>query len=93
VFPICVILTAVSVIVAGSLGGSRGNLAPKNTSSASALHQVDASTQVSTSILRYLQLNEKVCVLVYTEIYSLSVAVTISGWRYLKCSVSENEHP
>jgi hypothetical protein len=54
-----VILTALSVIVAGSLGGSRGNLGPKDTSSASALHQVDASTQVSTSILRYLQLNEK----------------------------------
>ncbi|XP_023707190.1 uncharacterized protein LOC111864256 isoform X6 [Cryptotermes secundus] len=29
----------------GSLGGSRGNLGPKDTSSASALHQVDASTQ------------------------------------------------
>lgn len=89
-FPICVILTAVSVIVAGSLGGSRGNLGPRDTSSASALHQVDASTQVSTSILRYLQLNEKVCG--YTEIHSLSVAVRISGWRYLKCSVSESEH-
>jgi hypothetical protein len=59
-FPICVILTAVSVIVSGSLGGSRGNLGPKDTSFASALHQVDACTQVSTSILRYLQLNEKI---------------------------------
>jgi hypothetical protein len=47
---ICHRFTADDLSVAGSLGGSRGNLGPKD-NSASALHQVDVSTQVSVSIL------------------------------------------
>jgi hypothetical protein len=77
---VCVILMAASLTVAGSLGGSRGNLGPKDTSSASAL-QVDVSTQVSTSILRYLQLNEGIRG--YTQIACRE--------RYLKCSASGRE--
>jgi hypothetical protein len=41
----------VSLPFAGSLGGSTGNLGPKGAASASTLHHVDVSTQVSISIL------------------------------------------
>jgi hypothetical protein len=44
-------LLIVSLPVAGSLGGSTGNLGPRGAASASALHHVDVSTQVSVSIL------------------------------------------
>jgi len=47
-------LMTVSLLVAGSLGGSTGNLGPKGAASASTLHHVDVSTQVSISILYFL---------------------------------------